>query len=103
MGKIIFYDLIDFGLQNHIARLIKNSFWSTENYIKVLISSVDCMPPKQHTGVPDLSEIRRWLENTIQGEVIIKLTENANKILVYAYFEIEDDAIHFQLTWGGNI
>ena len=50
-----------------------------------------------------LREIRKWIERSLEGEVVIS-EQNGNgglSLKILMYFELEADLTAFKLVWGG--
>ncbi len=107
MGKIIFYDAIaTYNSDKIFVRLtaeVKNALWSTNNYFPVLMDEIYPRDLYNGPAPKDLSLIRRWIERETAGEVIIKSNLLGGKVQVWAFFELEESAVQYKLTWGGSV
>lgn len=100
MGKIIIYDEID--PTNKLRGEVKNSLWSVDEYYPVKLDIFYPQHFPNYTAPRNLSEIRRWLERELEGEIIIKTISGGGSLQVWAYFELEDEAVRCKLTWYGD-
>ncbi len=109
MGRVIFLDT-DLDLPfvgsetDQFYQRKKMEYWfSYEGYTKVTL--YDWRDRYEDTIKKEsYSKIRRWMEDTLSGEVIIKYEagERWGTHIIFAYFENYDDATIFKLTWAGD-
>ena len=104
MGQVIFYDAYkgDFGGRDPFLNHHKEFWYSTEGYTKVQIYFCAYGDgDNKYVMPPQFREARHWMEESCEGEVIIKYDDRGHSgfILAYAYFRYESDAVAFKLAW----
>lgn len=103
MGNVIFLPMVhnkEWG-SNHPWNNHACKWFDTTGYHTILIYFRGF---SDSTGIPQgkFSEIRRWMDRTLEGEVLIGINDrsSAGYSEVYAHFEFESDVAAFKLTWG---
>lgn len=99
MGHVIFYDeKIKWG--SHEPHHQYASYWfDLDNYVELDIAYYCSHSDPQKIGTDRLSEIRRWMQTNLDGEVIVKHHKRSLGTGITLYFENETDAAAFKLRW----
>ena len=101
MGHVIFYDE-KFEWGSNKAHHQYASYWfSLDDYIRLELAYYGNYGDPQKVEKDQLSKIRRWMQNNLDGEVIVKHHNGSGGLgtEISLYFENETDAAAFKLRW----
>lgn len=97
MGHVIFYDE-KFKWGSDEAHHQYAFYWfSLDDYVKLNLGYYNS--DQQKVELNQLSEVRRWMQNNLDGEVIICQNKGQLGTDIVLYFENEEDTIAFKLRW----
>lgn len=99
MGYVIFYDE-KFKWGSHEPHHQYASYWfNLDDYVELDVSYYSSFGDPQKVAKEQLSEVRRWMQNNLDGEVIVKHHKGSSGTRIILYFENETDATAFKLRW----
>ncbi len=97
MGQVIFYDE-KFEWGSNEAHHQYASYWFNLNdYVELNLAYYSSYSDQQKVGEEQLSEVRKWMQNNLDGEVIVKHHKGNSGTRIILYFENETDATAFKL------
>ena len=99
MGHVIFYDeKFEWGSPKPHHQYA--SYWfNLDDYVEIDIAYYSSYGDPQKIGTDRLSEIRRWMQNNLDGEIIVRHNKGSLGTSIVLYFENETDAAAFKLRW----
>lgn len=99
MGHVIFYEeKFDWGSKKPHHQYA--SYWfNLDDYVELRIANY-CSYRDDAKILPEqLSEIRRWMQDNLDGEVIVQHYNSGPGIEIILYFQYKEDAVAFKLRW----
>ena len=101
MGHVIFYDeKFEWGSNaphHHYA-----SYWfNLEDYEELDLAYYSSYGDEQEIKTEQLSEVRRWMQDNLDGEVIVRQHKSGGGIgtRIVLHFQYTTDAAAFKLRW----
>lgn len=99
MGQIIFYDeKFEWGSRKAL-HTFAGDWMNLKQYHKYEMA---WLAGKDHSTGPERSQfttIRWWMQDNLNGEIIVKYGSGTYGTTVYLYFQHEDDMVAFKLRW----
>jgi len=98
MGHVIFYDE-KFEWGSSKAHHQYASYWfNLDDYVKLDLAYYSTYGDSK-VGKEQLSEVRKWMQNNLDGEVVVKQNKGQLGTEIILYFENVEDAAAFKLRW----
>lgn len=99
MGHVIFYDE-KFEWGSNEAHHRYASYWFNLNdYVELDLAYYSGYGDQQKVEKDQLSEVRKWMQNNLDGEVIVCHLKGQLGTGITLYFENVEDAAAFKLRW----
>lgn len=99
MGHVIFYDE-KFEWGSNEAHHQYASYWfNLDDYVELHLAYYSSYGDQQKVEKDQLSEVRKWMQNNLEGEVVVKQNKGQLGTNIVLYFENVEDAAAFKLRW----
>lgn len=99
MGHVIFYDE-KFEWGSHEPHHQYASYWfNLDDYVELDLAYYSSHSDPQKIEAYQLSEVRRWMQTNLDGEVIVIHHKRNSGTEIVLYFENKTDAAAFKLRW----
>ncbi len=99
MGHVIFYDE-KFEWGSNKAHHVYATYWfNLDDYVELFLADYGRHSDQQKVGKEQLSEVRKWMQNNLDGEIIVKQNKGQLGTDIVLYFENVEDDIAFKLRW----
>ena len=99
MGQVIFYDeKFEFG-SNEAHHQYASYWFNLDDYVELDLAYYSSYSDQQKVEKNQLSEVRKWIQNNLDGEVIVKHHKGSSGTRIVLYFENVGDAAAFKMRW----
>jgi len=99
VGHVIFYDeKLEWG-SNEAHHVYATYWFNLDDYVELLLADYGRYSDQQKVEKEQLSEVRKWIQNNLDGEVIVKQNKGQLGTNIVLYFENVGDAAAFKMRW----